>query len=171
MRIEPLSKDTLEEAASLAERVFSGEHVSPRESFEASLDPEQKRAYVERSAAGHGVTDLEYWVARDDVGRVIGMTGLYRRQEDEGEALWLGWHCVDPQERGRGVGGNLLDFVIAEARRRAAGALRLFTSTHPDEASAQTLYEKRGLKVVKEGEEVGERQARYRLLYRELLLR
>jgi len=97
--------------------------------------------------------------------RYCGITGLYTCPQDEDEADWLSWFCVDPAQRGQGIGGKLLAFSIEEARGRGKQFLRLYTSDDPNEAEAQGLYEKFGLRVVRE-----EKVRTHTLIYRELRL-
>ncbi len=93
-----------------------------------------------------GVKDIiNIWVAINDQGKVIKTTGLYRYLNDEKDAGWLFWFCVAPEERGKGVGKQLLLFSIDEAKKSGAKYLRLYTSDAPDEKKAQMLYEKYGL--------------------------
>jgi GNAT superfamily N-acetyltransferase len=45
---------------------------------------------------------------------------------------------VEPARWGRGIGGRLVDAVLAEARRRAYDRIQLWT--HEDNARAQGLW-------------------------------
>ena len=49
-----------------------------------------------------------------------------------------------PQHRRKGIGKDLLEYVIAQAR--AEGALRVMLLTDGDNASAQALYRKSGFR-------------------------
>lgn len=51
---------------------------------------------------------------------------------------------------GRGVGTQLLQFILNKARKEDKKFLRLFTSTDPKEWNAHRLYEKHGFRLVKE---------------------
>lgn len=154
----------------LADRVFEGELPKPSHGFAASLAHGVLGKVYRKAATLLGYRNIRYWVARDERGKVLGITGLYSERKDQKKAKWLGWHCVAPEARGQGVGEQLLNRAIAEARQAGAEVLRLYTSTHGNEAAAQLLYKKKGLKVVKEGPVVREGQEQYRYLYRELLL-
>ena len=92
---------------------------------------------------------LNYWAAVNDNGDVCGICGLYTYKKDEREAVWLGWFCVDPNHRGRGIGKKLIEFSIVEARKHNKKYFRLYTSTDPNEAAAQNLYEKYGFKITR----------------------
>lgn len=139
MRIQKLSKKTLESAVELLERVFPYE-TDPRLWPTASID---KIAYKELFLE-HGVDRLQYWVLCD-TGKVIGMTGLYI-YNDKDDA-WLGWFCIDSEQRLRGLGSRLLTFSINKAKEWGATNLRLYTSDDPNEAAAQKLYEQFGFTI------------------------
>ena len=96
-----------------------------------------------------GVKDLvAFDVYVDEAELVLGTTGLYRYKKDSDTAVWLAWFCVDPRARGRGIGQALLDHSVARARDAGFSLMRLYTSTDPNEASAQRLYERNGFMEV-----------------------
>jgi ribosomal protein S18 acetylase RimI-like enzyme len=51
---------------------------------------------------------------------------------------------VDPKARGRRIGQALIEHTVARARDAGDKLIRLYTSTDPNEAAAQHLYEKNG---------------------------
>lgn len=149
MSIEPLSRENIKEATTLAHEVFPssvGDKDDPDISYKASLEPERYRSFLER----WDLKTLEYWVVRED-GALVAGTGLYGRN-GEPDVAWLGWYFVAPAARGKGIGRELLEWSIAEARRRGFKRMKLYTSTDPNEAAAQVLYEKLGFKLVGEDE-------------------
>ncbi len=96
-----------------------------------------------------GIRDGRFWLAvKDD--SVIGTVGLYSTSSDAASALWLGWFCVSPQARGQRVGQELIDFVVRQASTERRAFLRLYTSTDPNEAAAQSVYERNGFALVAE---------------------
>jgi GNAT superfamily N-acetyltransferase len=96
-----------------------------------------------------GVEDkVSFDVYVDEANIVLGTTGLYRYRKDSAEAVWVAWFCVAPKARGRGVGQTLIDHTVATARNAGFGKIRLYTSTDPNEAIAQRLYEKNGFKEI-----------------------
>lgn len=98
-----------------------------------------------------GYPIVMYWIARDrKTNEIYGTVGLYAYADDP-QAYWVGWMCVDPHQRGRGIGKKLYGFVFNEARCRGDRPyLRLYTSNSPNEARAQEMYDKSGLTVYKE---------------------
>ncbi len=91
-----------------------------------------------------GIRVPRFWVAVDEADRVLGTVGLYETGDG---VLWLGWFCTAPEARGRGVGRRLLNHAIDTARSEGQSSLRLYTSTDPNEAAAQILYERMGSRV------------------------
>jgi RimJ/RimL family protein N-acetyltransferase len=84
----------------------------------------------------------------DETGAVLGTTGLYQYKRDAQEAVWVGWFCVDPKARGKGIGQKLIDHTICLAVQAGFRRVRLYTSTDPNEEAAQRLYEKNGFKEI-----------------------
>lgn len=71
---------------------------------------------------------------------------LYERKADEGQLLMDGI-SVDPQYRGQGIGGRLLEEIVRYARENGYNSVRLdVIDTNP---RAQKLYERKGFKAVK----------------------
>jgi RimJ/RimL family protein N-acetyltransferase len=54
---------------------------------------------------------------------------------------FLGFLYVTPDRWGRGIGGTVLDAVLAEAKRRHQS--RIYLLTHPDNERSQRLYRSR----------------------------
>lgn len=69
-----------------------------------------------------------------------------REQDGDGPLIpggcFLGFLYVVPERWGRGIGGAVLDAVLAEAKRRRQPRIHLLT--HPGNESAQRLYRSRG---------------------------
>jgi GNAT superfamily N-acetyltransferase len=157
--IEPLSKTTLKQANQLANSIFAEEDCSPAQELCASLSYRALRDYQRKVDAK--MLQLDYFVALED-DRVVGLVGLYLMKEDSNDALWLGWYCVHPTSRGKGVGTLLLEFVIEQARSRNKSYLRLYTSTDENEQTAQLLYERYGFHIYDT-----ENLKDYQILYRQ----
>lgn len=163
MKIYLLSKENIEEAIRLTDQVFPDDvdsDYSPSKVFHTSVEPQSNKEWF----AGRKLTMLENFVAYDESNKMIGVTGLYQRQEDQDDAVWLSWYCVDPKERGKGYGKAILEWTIEEAKRRGFALMKLWTTEDPNEAIAQKLYEKLGFKIT--GTEKRKDQ-QYTVLYRE----
>ncbi|HUB38471.1 MAG TPA: GNAT family N-acetyltransferase [Streptosporangiaceae bacterium] len=79
---------------------------------------------------------------------MVAMTSARALREQDGEGAvipggcFLGFMYVAPERWGRGIGGALLDAVLAEAERRLQPRIHLLT--HPDNERSQRLYRSRG---------------------------
>lgn len=153
MRIEPLSYNTLDRAINLVNNIFPYQKNQMHENCSITLTGSlNKNSLLYRFICNFmEITDLNYWVAVDDIDdRVIGITGLYSYLNDKEEAYWLGYTCVEPDFRGQGIGGKLVDLAIAKATDAGKKFLRLYTSNSPQQAVAQILYQKKGFRIIAE---------------------
>jgi RimJ/RimL family protein N-acetyltransferase len=69
-----------------------------------------------------------------------------REQDGAGPVIpgccFLGYLYVAPEHWSQGIGGTVLDAVLAEAKRREQP--RVYLLTHPDNERSQRLYRSRG---------------------------
>lgn len=148
MQIIPCSHELMGQAESLVRSVFRWMTPIERFSFIAIKRPESIAGRLLMFLAG--VKDkVAFDLYVDEAGHVLGTTGLYRYNKDAVEAVWVAWFCVDPEARGRGVGQALIDHTVTQARNAGFYRIRLYTSTDPNEAVAQRLYEKNGFKEIR----------------------
>jgi GNAT superfamily N-acetyltransferase len=164
MHIEELTKDTLYKAIELVKKVFPYENFDEITwAFEGSLGVGDNKDWIKSK----GTTSLTYFVAIEN-GQVIGTSGIYTLEKDDKEAAWLGWYCVDPDYRGKKIGAALFDIVIQKAKEKGKTFLRLYTSTHDNEAIANKIYDKKGFKFTHEepNKETGET-----IVYKQLRLK
>ena len=148
MPIVPCSPELMGQAESLVRSVFPRMSLVERLSFLAIKRPANITGRLLMWVAG--VRDIDAFdVYVDDAGRVLGTTGLYRYSKDSHQASWVAWFCVDPEARGRGVGQALLEHTVERARRAGFRLIRLYTSTDPNEAAAQRLYERNGFAEIR----------------------
>lgn len=84
----------------------------------------------------------------DDDGEVVGVTSGMAARDDDGAGAVIAGRChlslvfVRPDRWGRGIGGDLVDGALEEARRRGYQRIQLWT--HEDNERAQRLYTRRG---------------------------
>jgi len=143
--IRPLNQENLCVAQRLVDENFGHYPWLHRRLFFSVCKPQF--FYRWALSVGWQITSLSDWVALDADNRVIGTVGVYTYRKDSNEAYWLSWFCVDSGFRGNGIGKKLLQFAIQLARQAGKKYLRLYTSTHPSEATAQSLYEKSGFQI------------------------
>ncbi len=163
----PLSQENIEEATALVRFVFPSDSAgpdSPEEAYKASLDKEGHQDFINR----HNIKTLEYFVVKNAPSeKIIGVTGWYTEVIGEKDVVWLGWYCLDPKERGKGLGREILEWTMNEVKMKGYKVMKLYTSDDPNEATAQILYEKRGFKLIKEETKEG---SAFKVLFRECLL-
>jgi ribosomal protein S18 acetylase RimI-like enzyme len=95
--------------------------------------------WIERARESATSNERALWVAVADDGRMLGMVGVHL--EEQGASLFGTW--VDPAARGAGLGGRMLDALIAWLEVRHP-AVAISLSVNPTLAAAVRLYESRG---------------------------
>jgi len=108
---------------------------------ELNPDPEKQRRALEIILAQPARARI--YVARDG-DAVVAMAALHftTSTAEGGRVAWFEDCIVRPEHRRKGIGKDLLEFVIAQAR--AEGALRVMLLTDGDNERAQALYRKAG---------------------------
>jgi GNAT superfamily N-acetyltransferase len=108
---------------------------------ELNPDPEKQRRALEIILAEPARARI--YVARDG-DAVVAMAALHftTSTAEGGKVAWFEDCIVRPEHRRKGIGKDLLEFVIAQAR--AEGALRVMLLTDGDNERAQALYRKAG---------------------------
>ena len=147
MPIIPCSDELMGQAKSLVRSVFRWMTPIERFSFVAIRDAKGIAGRLLMFLAGVK-EKVAFDVYVDESDLVLGTTGLYRYKKDADEAVWVAWFCVDPKARGRGIGQALIDHTVSRARNAGFTRIRLYTSTDPNEAAAQRLYELNGFKEI-----------------------
>lgn len=164
IKIVEINDKLIAKADKLVSKVFPFRSLSERLTFWAFKH--QKNELVKRMIYFFGVSSLSnFWVAIDEYENVYGTTGIYTYLNDDNEAIWLAWFCVDPDQRGQGIGKQLIEHSIIMAKIYNKRYFRLYTSSDPNEAAAQNLYDKYGFLVKKR-----EKKLFYEKIYRELVL-
>ncbi len=161
--IIPLTDRYLNQAINLVYSIFPDEDEPISIELFASIHKIRLKEFVNHLDTE--IKSLKYFIATDNHDRVIGIIGLYTTNEDYEDTYWVGWYAVDLNERGKGIGRALLEHVIKIAKKSGKTNLCLYTSTDPDEATAQILYEKNGFEITKRV-----KKEDYDLLYRRKLL-
>jgi ribosomal protein S18 acetylase RimI-like enzyme len=106
-----------------------------------------RAARVERVSAHLREPDTWVLVARDGAA-FVGMASVASLWGEGGAGTvmlggsFLSYLYVVPERWGEGIGGALLDAVLAEAKRRHASRIHLWT--HEDNERSQRLYRSRG---------------------------
>jgi GNAT superfamily N-acetyltransferase len=160
IKVVPFEAKYLVQAKALVDSVFPNEKYPPSEAFEASVDKTKYGSFMERNG---GIGTFEYFVAVDENDLVLGTSGLYTESSDCEDSYWIGWYCVHKDHRGKKIGKLLLEYTINEARRRGKKFLKLYTSTSPDEAAAQKIYEKNDFYIT---DAPRVKQGKYEIFYR-----
>jgi GNAT superfamily N-acetyltransferase len=142
MPIVSCTGELMDQAEFLVRSVFRWMSPVERFSFVAIRAPESPGGRLLMFLAG--VRDKVAFDVYVEDNVALGTTGLYRYKKDADEAVWVAWYCVAPEARKRGIGQALIEHTEMLARRAGYDRIRLYTSTSPNEASAQRLYEKNG---------------------------
>lgn len=115
----------------------------------------------EARARGHVVTPGAFLLVAEACGEIVGMALGMQARANDGAGPPVEGLChismvfVAPERWGRGIGGRLVDALLAEARARGYDRAQLWTQA--DNPNAQRLYEGRGfLRSGREKEDLGE---------------
>jgi GNAT superfamily N-acetyltransferase len=103
---------------------------------ERAYRPERWRDWAESGAAG---VESATFVAEGAARRLVGMAGVFT--DGSQYHVWGMW--VSPEQRGRGLGGKLLDRILAWARS-AHPDRAVYLDVNPVQSVAVRLYESRG---------------------------
>ncbi len=157
---KPLSEDNIKEAVDVLHCIFPEDGKEAEKHYYQSLDPNDP------SWKTH--LFWRYYVVFDESrNKIIAITGFYNLAEHSQDEVWLGWYGVLPEARGHGVGRKVLEWTIQTAKENGFKKFRLWTTTSPDEAEAQKLYDSMGIKVWKNEKY---KDSNYEKLYREILI-
>lgn len=125
--LRPMGLDDVGAVADLEEALFGVEAWSPDLLIaEVTADPGSR-----------------YYLVADDAGVVTGYGGLLAQAGGPADVLTL---AVAAGRWGEGIGGALLDGLLAEAARR--GCTEIFLEVRVDNDRAQRLYRRRGFEGI-----------------------
>ncbi len=163
LSFKPLTQDNIEEMLALVKVMFPNDEndaEAAEKGYRASINSSDPRWNDRRV--------LKYWGVYDDTDNLLAVTGLYNKISEHAEnEIWLGWYGVSPSMRGRGIGRRVLEWTLEAARKEGYRKFRLWTTTSPEEAAAQKLYDSIGIKIYKEERK---EKSEYVTLYREIEL-
>ncbi len=143
--IQPLDQHTLPPAITLRDQIFPNLGKYEYDTLLASLFPEKNSVHKKLA-----IKQLNYWVAIHPITlEVIGLVGLYTQVYEDDGMIWLGWYCVDPDYRGYGIGGKLIDYVIQYAKEQGKQTLHLYTTDDDEYTTAREQYIKLGFEYYK----------------------
>jgi GNAT superfamily N-acetyltransferase len=108
-----------------------------------------------------------FLVIAEDAGAVVGMALAMQGLADDGAGppvpglCFIGMVFVAPDRWGQGIGGRIVDSVLAEVWSRGYGRAQLWT--HASNERAQRLYESRGFRRTgrEQDHELGDRIVQY----------
>lgn len=161
--IAPVSTKTIDNALALLQRIFKtfDEIEDPYFWFKISLAPEKNAQIIHE----RGCRDVRYFVVLNSNDKVIGTTGLYHLNRDPEKTVWLGFYCLEPEYRGKGIGKQVLSWTIEKAQTEGNTIMKLYTSPNEDLTTAQEIYDKFGFITTETEEKNGET-----VIYKELNL-
>jgi GNAT superfamily N-acetyltransferase len=142
MKIISINQKNIKEASRLANSIFRSDKPSPGTWFKVSLFPQNYNRLIDKFELK---LPLKYFVAVEDK-KIIGTIGYYMHLKDWLVANWVGWFCVDPNYRRKGIGDRLFSFITDLTKKQGKKYLRLFTVPSKDK-EAQRFYKERGFKL------------------------
>jgi [ribosomal protein S18]-alanine N-acetyltransferase len=125
--LRPMGRGDVPAVAAMEEALFGAEAWSPELlATEVTMDPVSR-----------------YYIVADDDGVIAGYGGMLAQRGGQADVLTL---AVAAHRWGEGIGGALLDGLLAEAARR--GCTEVFLEVRVDNDRAQRLYRRRGFTSV-----------------------
>jgi GNAT superfamily N-acetyltransferase len=106
-----------------------------------------RAASVERASA-HLRDPASWFLLASDGPALVGMASAEALRDEDGagpvrpDGCFLSYLFVAPERWGEGIGGGILDAVLAEAKRRHYARVHLWT--HEDNERSHRLYRSRG---------------------------
>jgi ribosomal protein S18 acetylase RimI-like enzyme len=116
--------------------------AADRRAFGSTMEAERAfgdDVWIDRARVSATSLERAAWAAFDPDGRMLGMMGVHVTAE--GAKLFGSW--VHPAARGTGLGGRMLDALVAWVETQHPGAT-LSLSVNPTFAAAVRLYQSRG---------------------------
>ena len=140
---EKLSKDNVDKAKKMVGEIFALERGLAGRDLESQIYPDR------HPDIAHGAEiNKNYWIVKNEVGEMIGVTGLSDFEDDKTEHCWIGWFCLKHGIRGGGLGAQLLDKIIQEAITQGKTEIYAITSDHPGMVGNAKFYHQNGFPIV-----------------------
>jgi GNAT superfamily N-acetyltransferase len=136
LKYEPVQKSNVLQAIAIQNSIFPEENGA----FDI-LSSLNKTLFLEVYPEFHDNITSMYWLPCLS-GDPVGIVGFYQYDDNPSE-IWVGWYGVLEKYRGKGFGGEILDFAEKKATEMGIKILRLHTDSKTN-ATAVKLYEKRG---------------------------
>lgn len=165
IKIIPLEKKYLSDTIKLINHIFPNEDLLSEEFPDISSIPSKElEASLNKNLNFKNYKYLKYFIALNKKGEIVGTTGLYSLKSDNKDHCWLGWFCVSQKYRNKGIGKLLLNYSVNKAKKEKKKYLNLYTSTNPNEAVAQIIYEKNDFYITKQKRI---KQGNYKIFFRQ----
>lgn len=145
-RIAPLTESHLDECIEIAKNTFPTDDIEKiKLEFLASIFPNRYKEELKEI----GIEKTRYYVGILD-NKVKGFAGMYYVPE-EPDVVWGGWMASQSGSSKKDLKMKIyfLWKVCFEARQTGRKYFRLYTSSHPNEASANRIYDNIGLTIYK----------------------
>ncbi len=140
---ERLSRDNVDEAKKMMDEVFALEKGLAGRDLESQIYPDR------HTDIAHGTEiNKNYWIVKNEVGEMIGITGFSGFEDDKAEHCWIGWFGLKPGIRGGDLGAQLLDKIMQEAITQGKTEMYTITSDHQDMAGNAKFYHQNGFPIV-----------------------
>lgn len=132
MKIKLVDFNNYKEAIEIQNKIFP--HEDGTLNILASLN---RDLFMKETGLFYEDDNVKYYIALIDE-EPIGITGIYRYQENE---AWLAWFGILPKYQQNGYGKKLLEETIEIAKKQGYKTFRLYTDK-VENANAIKLYEK-----------------------------
>lgn len=143
LKLVNMDESNIEEMCKIADDIFYYVDDKPSTFFRNVLN--KNLGDIKDKSTGEADTILYYAINLGDT--VIGTIGLYHLSNEPQDTMWIGWFCILSKYRINGYGSKAMDLLKEIALSIGINNLKLYTSNHSEEVSAQFFYDKVGFKT------------------------